>query len=339
MPNTFQNLDVPTADGAGAPFDTSALGRPKTIVLSGAVLGRYIVEGSNDGGNSWDIIVDDDGQQALFTSQAPGVRNFDCVVALVRVRSVGNAGLAAPPTISLGAPPAVAPSSFGVLNVPASPGFGAPFDLGLSGGAFKTFILRGAIPAGSRYSILGSMDGQNFQEVLLFTADQQGARPAALLCRFLQVRRDAAGPTPVIAFGSEGLVEAAAGAGTSEISIADDGEVETSSTSNEEVLRQYQVPLALLSSVNLRATLAGQSRGGEAARRVTYRVRAGGTADQPDGNPLLSLEDDGPGDVAVDADSAPFARPNDPSTLIKVTGQGDGTTAAVLRNFTLVFHP
>ena len=338
MPNTFQNLDVPTADGAGAPFDTSALGRPKTIVLSGAVLGRYIVEGSNDGGTSWDIIVDDDGQQALFTSQAPGVRNFDCVVALVRVRSVGNAGLAAPPTISLGAPPAIAPSSFGVLAVPASSGFGAPFDLGLSAGAFKTFILRGAIPAGSRYSILGSMDGQNFQEVLLFTADQQGARPAALLCRFLQVRRDAAGPAPVIAFGSEGIFEPTIAA-TSEISIADDGEIETSSTSNEEVLRQYQVPLALLSSVNLRATLAGQSRGGEGARKVTYRVRAGGTADQPDGILLLSLEDDGPGDVAVDTDSAPFARPSAPSTLIKVTGQGDGTTAAVLRNFTLVFHP
>jgi hypothetical protein len=339
MPNTFQNLDVPTADGAGVPFVTSTLGRPKTIVLSGRVLGRYIVEGSNDGGTSWDIIVDDDGQQALFTSQAPGVRNFDCVVALVRVRSVGNAGLAAPPTISLGAPPAVAPSSFGVLAVPASSGFGAPFDLGLSAGAFKTFILRGALPAGSRYSILGSMDGQSFQEVLLFTADQQGARPAALLCRFLQVRRDAAGPAPVIAFGSEGILEATADAGTSEISIADDGEVETGSISNEEVLRQYHVPLALLSSVNLRATLAGQSRGGEGARKVTYRVRAGGTADQPDGNLLLSLEDDGPGDVTVDTDSAPFARPSDPSTLIKVTGQGDGTTAAVLRNFTLVFHP
>jgi hypothetical protein len=338
MPNTFQNLDVPTADAAGAPFDTSALGRPKTIVLSGAVLGRYIVEGSNDGGTSWDIIVDDDGQQALFTSQAPGVRNFDCVIALVRVRSVGNAGLAAPPIISLGAPPAVAASSFGVLDVPASSGFGAAFDLGLSAGAFKTFILRGAIPAGSRYSILGSMDGQNFQEVLLFTADQQGARPAALLCRFLQVRRDAAGPAPVIAFGSEGIFEPTSVA-TSEISIADDGEIETSSTSNEEVLRQYQVPLALLSSVNLRATLAGQSGGGEGARKVTYRVRAGGTADQPDGNPLLSVEDDGSGDVTVDADSAPFARPSDPSTLIKVTGQGDGTTAAVLRNFTLIFHP
>ena len=337
MPNTFQNLDVPTADGAGVPFVTSALGRPKTIVFAGSVLGRYVVEGSNDGGTNWDILVDDDGQQALFTSQAPGARNFDAIVGQVRVRSIGNSGLATPPMIALGAPPAVGTPVFGVLDVPAAPGTGAVFDLGLSAGAFKTFILRGAIPPGSRYSIQGSMDGQSFQEVILFTSDQQGARPAALLCRFLRVQRDAGGPAPVIAFGSEGILEA--GTGTSEISIADDGEVETGSTSNEEVLRQYHVPLALLSSATLRATLAGQSRGAEAARKVTYRVRSGGTADQPDGTLLLSLEDDGPGDVTVDADSAPFARPTDPSTLIKLTGQGDGTTAAVLRNFTLVFHP
>ena len=90
--------------------------------------------------------------------------------------------------------------------MPASPGLGAPFDLGLSAGAFKTFILRGATPAGSRYSILGSMDGQNLQEVLLFTGGQQVARPAALLCRFLQARRDAAGPAPIIAFGRGGSI-------------------------------------------------------------------------------------------------------------------------------------
>ncbi|HVV51401.1 MAG TPA: hypothetical protein VHO06_17150 [Polyangia bacterium] len=339
MPNTFQVLDVPTGDATGVPFVASALGRPKTIVFAGPVLGRYVVEGSNDGGTSWDILVDDDGEQALFTSQAPGVRNFDAIVGQIRARSIGNSGLATPPMIALGAPPAVGTPVFGVLDVPAAPGSGAVFDLGLSAGPFKTFILRGSIPPGSRYSIQGSMDGQSFQEVILFTSDQQGARPASLLCRFLRVQRDAGGPAPVIAFGSEGILEATAGSGTSEISIADDGEIETSSTSNEEVLRQYQVPLALLSAASLRATLAGQSRGGEGNRKVTYRVRAGGTADQPDGNQLLSLEDDGSGDVALDADSAPFARPSDPSTLIKLTGQGDGANAAVLRNFTLVFHP
>jgi hypothetical protein len=341
MPNTFQVLDVPTGDGAGVPFVASALGRPKTIVFSGPVLGRYVVEGSNDGGTSWDILVDDDGEQALFTSQAPGVRNFDAIVGQVRVRSIGNSGLTTRPMIALGAPPAVGTPVFGVLDVPTGPGAGAVFDLGLSAGPFKTFILRGSIPAGSRYSILGSMDGQSFQEVILFTSDQQGARPASFLCRFLRVQRDAGGPTPVIAFGSEGILEPStvAGTGTSEISIADDAEIESTSVTDEEVLRQYRVPLALLSSATLRATLAGEGRGGEGTRKVTYRVRAGGGADDPDGSVLLSIEDDGPGAVAVEADSAPFARPSDLSTLIKLTGQGDGSSAAVLRNFTLVFHP
>jgi hypothetical protein len=340
MPNTFQVLDVPTGDGAGVPFVATALGRPKTIVFSGPVLGRYVVEGSNDGGTSWDILVDDDGEQALFTSQAPGVRNFDAIVGQVRVRSIGNTGLSTPPMIALGALPAVGTPVFGVLDVPSGPGAGAVFDLGLSAGAFKTFILRGSIPAGSRYSILGSMDGHSFQEVILFTSDQQGARPAAFLCRFLRVQRDAGGPTPVIAFGSEGILEAGASSGTPEISIADDSQIETTSVSDEEVLRQYRVPLALLSSPTLRATLAGEGRGnGEGSRKVFYRVRAGGTPDQPDGNALLSIEDDGPGSVPVETESTPFARPSDPSTLIKLTGQGDGSSAAVLRNFTLVFHP
>src|SRR5882672_3600319 len=119
MPNTFTALDVPINDGSGVPFVTAALGRPKTIVFSGPVLGRYIVEGANDGG-----------QQALFTTQAPGVRTFDCIVDRVRVRSVGNASLGAPPTISLGAPPALGTPVFGVLDIPAAPGIGAPFDLG-----------------------------------------------------------------------------------------------------------------------------------------------------------------------------------------------------------------
>jgi hypothetical protein len=82
--------------------------------------------------------------------------------------------------------------------------------------------LHRAILAGSRHPIVGSTDGQNFHEILLFTADQ-GAR---LLCRFLRVERDAAGPAPVIAFGSEGTFEPTSVA-TSEISIADDGEIET----------------------------------------------------------------------------------------------------------------
>src|SRR5215831_7320046 len=336
MPNTFTTLDVPVNDGSGVPFVTSGLGRPKTIVFSGPVLGRYIVEGSNDGGNNWDILVDDSGQQALFTSQAPGVRTFDCIVDRVRMRSSGNAGLGTPPTIALGAPPAIGTPVFGVLDMPAGPGVGAPFDLGTSAGAFKTFILRGAIPPGSRYTVLGSIDGARFDEVMLFTSDQQGARPIEFFCRFLRVQRAAGGPTPVLAFGSEGILEPTTA--PNEVAIADQGEVASTSPGAEEVLRQYHVPLALLAPGNLRVAIAGEGRGPAAARNVTFRVRAGGAADQPDGAALLTVQDLGPSDAVVSADSDPFARPTDPSTLIKLTGQGDGTTAAALRNFVLLFH-
>ena len=71
---------------------------------------------------------------------------------------------------------------------------------------------------------------------------------------------------------------------------------------------------------------------------MTFRVRAGGAADQPDGTALLTVQDVGPADAVVSADSLPFVRPADPSTLIKLTGQGDGTTPAALRNFVLLFH-
>ena len=73
MPNMFISLDVPRGEGVGVPAIVSTTGHPKTFVLAGSVSGgRYVVEGSNDGGNSWDILVDDDGTQALFISANSG---------------------------------------------------------------------------------------------------------------------------------------------------------------------------------------------------------------------------------------------------------------------------
>jgi hypothetical protein len=183
------------------------------------------------------------------------------------------------------------------------------------------------------------MDATRFDEVMLFTSDQQGARPTEFFCRFLRVRRDAGGATPVIAFGCEGILEASGG-GATEASLAEAGEVGTSSMDAEEVLRQYYVPLALLAPANLKVALAGEGRGSsEGSRNVTYRVRAGGQPDIPDGDVLLTLPDSASGDSILSADSASFARPGTPSTLIKVTGQGDGISPAVLRNFVVLFHP
>lgn len=150
------------------------------------------------------------------------------------------------------------------------------------------------------------------------------------------VRGNRLSPEGWTAVGREGIVEPTTA--PNEISIVDAGEVASSSHSAEEVLRQYRVPMAVLAAGNLRVALAGEGRGPAAARNVTFRVRSGGTGDQPDGTALLTVQDIGPGDAAVSADSDPFARPTDPSTLIKLTGQGDGTTAAALRNFVLLFQ-
>ena len=198
--------------------------------------------------------------------QAPGVRTFDCIVDRVRVRSVGNAALAAPPTIALGAPPAVGhagvrrPGHARRARASARRSTSA-----LSAGAFKTFILRGAIPPGSRYSILGSMDGHALPGGHALHERPAGRAAGRVLlpvpARPARRRRPDAGPRLRLRRDPRGR----RGAGTSEISIADDGEVETSSVANEEVLRQYRVPLALLSPATLRV---------DAGRRGPRRAKA-----------------------------------------------------------------
>jgi hypothetical protein len=336
MPNSFSQLDVPFVDGPGVPLITSALARQKTIGFSGAgVKGRYVVEGSNDGGNTWDILIDDDGAQALFTNGSLGLRNFDCIVDRVRVRSINNGRVTTAPVVSIGAPPLTSTPIFGVLDVPAASGPGAPFDLGLSAGPFKTFILRGAIASGSRYTISGSIDGQQFDEALLFTADQQGTQSIDVLCRFLRVDRAGVGATPVIAFGSEGTLEPSQASAM--LSIAEAAEVGSTSLASEEVLRQYRVPLSLLGQPSLLVTLVGDAAPPSEARHVTFSVRAGGSPDLPDGAVLLTVNHDASGGIVVGT-SVPFLRPTEPSTLIKITAQGDGLVPAILSHFSISFH-
>jgi hypothetical protein len=336
MPNSFNQIDVPLADGPGVPLIASALGRQKTIAFSGSkVRGRYVVEGSNDGGNTWDILIDDDGAQALFTSAAPGLRIFDCILDRIRVRSINNGQVATPPTISVGASPLLSTPIFGVLDMPVAPGSGQPFDLGLSAGPFKTFILRGAIPTGARYTILGSIDGQRFDEALLFTSDQQGTRSLEFLCRFLRVDRGAIGPTPVVAFGSEGVVDAGAGA---TLSIPEAGKVSTTTATDEEVLRQYRVPLAALQAPRLVVTLSGDASPPTESQKVAFNVRVGGTPGLPDGTVLVTVTNDGTTGGVVSGTSAPFPRPIETSSLIKVTAQGDGILPASLAHFSVLFQ-
>lgn len=335
MPNTFINLDVPRGEGVGVPTVIGLTGHPKSFVLAGEVPGgRYIVEGSNDGGASWDILIDEDGTETLFQASNEGTKTVDAIVEQVRVRSVRNLANATAPSITMGAPPAMGPNFFGQLPIPATQGLGDPLDLGLRVGPLKTFTARGSLPSGSRYSILASMDGLQFDEVIQFTADQQGARSREVMCRYLRVLRGGPlGPAPIIAVGGEATMEASGGGSASaELSIASDREYETT-ISDEEVLAEYAVPLAALNAASLTLDFSGIGSvpvEGEAL----FRVRTGGTIGYPDGAELLSLGTTA-GEGPLSGQSVPFARPFAGTTLIKVTGQGSG---ARLRGFTLLFH-
>jgi len=337
--NSFIQLDVPANDAAGAPTVTTLTGSPKAFAFASDAVptGRYVIEGSNDGGLTWDILVGLDGTQVLFSSSNTATKTVAAIVDRVRVRSVGNGAVAVPPSIAMAAPPALAPSTFGTLNVPASEGLGAPFDLGASAGPVKTIIARGDIRPGSRFTILSSIDGAHFEPVTVFTADQQGALAVSVLCRFLRVQRHGLGATPAIAFGTEGTFDPAVPAAT-ELSISEEAEHETASASEEEVLAEYAVPLSVLPASALALTFAAISEQGESAGTATFRVRLGGAFGVPTGIELARAIDTVAGRTSVVVNSAPFARPDQAAIAVKVTGQGDGSNPAALRGFVLLFH-
>lgn len=339
MPNTFVSLNVPNTDTAGAPAVTSLTGSPKTFVFAtdGIPHGRYVVEGSNDGGATWDILVGLDGDQVLFSSSNTAGKEIEAVVDRVRVRSIGNGPVAIPPSITMAAPPAPGPSIFGVLDTPSAEGLGAVTDIGSAAGPLKTFTVRGDIRPGSRFTVQASVDGVHFEPAAVFRSDQEGARAVEILCHFLRVQRHGIGPTPVIAFGSEGTFEPSAG--TSDLSIAEQEEHETATTTTEEVLAEYAVPVAALSAQSLAVTFAAIAAGpqGEFVGPPTYRVRLGGAFGAATGIEIAKVTNATPGQTSIVVNGPTFARPDQPAATIKVTGQGAGSPA-LLRGFVLLFH-
>lgn len=335
MPNTFLSLQVPqTSNGVGAALLVGGAGHPKSIVASGAVTGRYVVEGSNDGGVTWDILKDDnDGTEALFTSNNTGVKSVDCVVERVRVRSIRAQATTTPPEITLGVPPALGTNFFGRLDVPTAPGTGAPLDLGLDVGPLKTFILRGAIPDRARFTILASMDGVRFDEAMLFTADRQGARSVRIMCRYLRVARSgASGPAPSVSVGAEPVSEGSGNGGPPSssapalLTVAFDPKRGVTGNA-EELLYEYAVPLRALPARRLVAELCAIAQSGGDEASVLFRVRIGGTLHAPDGTEIAALSTAGPSAVRVGS-GAPFGRPDEPATLVKLTGVNAGARMA-----------
>lgn len=349
MPNTFIALDVPkVANGVGNPTVVATTGHPKSLVLAGPVSGRYIVEGSNDGGRTWDILVDDDdGTQALFTSQNAGVKSVDCIVEQVRVRSARALPTSEPPTITMGAPPALGPNFFSRLDVPAAPGLGAILDLGLGVGPLKTFILRGPVPAGGRFVMLASMDGQRFDEAMLFTADQQGARSVSVMCRYLRVQRGGgAGAPPAVSVGAEPVLEPGGGGGGAAgptgpfVSFGDESAKTTSSGDQEEVLEDFAFPgsnlpgAAPMVVVALSALARKTSAEGAA---VKIRLRSGGQPGAPDGELLASVDATEVTEQRLVTRSTPTLR--SALGLLKVTGQGSGAARPLLRGLVVYVEP
>jgi hypothetical protein len=149
MPNIYVNLPMPALNGAGAAVDVSAMGKTKTIEITGDMVKASVtVEASADGGVSWGPVIS-------FTE--PEVVNEQLVAAthlrvFVRNRLPGPAFTA---VCNIGGDPGGAQAI--VPAVPAFNGSGAA-SVGSALGTFKTFIVQGTFP-GARVLIEGSNDG------------------------------------------------------------------------------------------------------------------------------------------------------------------------------------
>jgi hypothetical protein len=210
------------------------------------------------------------------------------------------------------------------------------FDLGSEVGLLKTFIARGPFPPGSRYAVQGSIDGTHFDDLTLFDADQDGAKSVSAMCRFLRVQRFAfSGVAPAIAVGAEGLFDPGVAL---ELTLSNDGERQTTSATDEEVLFQFPLPLKSLGSPIIGLSLASSSIQGTTPGTATFRVRLGGTPLAPDGAEILNLTDAAPSEKSVFGSAVPFPAPSDDVALVKVTGQGDGTLRPAMRGVALLFH-
>jgi len=283
------------------------------------------------------VLLGRDGTAIVFAASAPGPKTIETVVKNMRVRSVGNSRVATLPSITLGAPSALGTNVFGVLDVPARNGFGLVFDLGLQVGPLKTFTARGSIPVGSRYAIQGSIDGTHFDDVTLFTGDQDGARSLAVMCRFLRVQRLAFGTTaPIITVGAEGLFDPTNP--NSELTLCDEAERQATTATDEELLFQFPVPLKSLGAPILAFGFAAFSVQSATPGTATFRVRIGGTPLRVDGAAVLMITDAVAAEKSVFGNSDPFPAPVDDVALVKITAQGDGTLRPTMRGFAMLFH-
>lgn len=165
MANLF--LDLPAVvNGTGAPGDSSAMGKRKTITVAGSFTGTLILELSCDGGSTW-------AQIEVFA--APGETTIDFAADMLRVRSEGaSASAAFTPNVDVGANDDG--GDYGTIPAPAINSTGAALDVSAFGG-FTTFVVQGDFSGAIGIEI--SEDGVDFVEVATFT------NPGLLCCKNL----------------------------------------------------------------------------------------------------------------------------------------------------------
>lgn len=202
MSSVFLSLNIPASTGVGTNTDVHALEPSKTLVIGGTInpaLGEIVVvEGSLDPGAS---------EQSFFgicyfqgVNEPP--RTISTVLQWMRVRRV-SASAANSPNVELGSDNSPTETFF-TLNVPATAGPGSATDVS-AGGETMSFMVKGGIvqpsadgtSPGETFLIEGSNDNVNWNGVIAFTKDNQGANIFTRRYNFVRVNRSANfGSTP-----------------------------------------------------------------------------------------------------------------------------------------------
>jgi hypothetical protein len=341
-------LEIPRGDGVGAPVDVAETDSPKTFVFEGARAGRFIVEGSHDG-SAWAMLFGRDRATSLFTGPRSVARTVEGVTKHLRVRSLGTRGLPPPDWLNVGALTARGENIFESIPAPTDAGLGRPVDLGRNTAVEKTFIVGGRLPPGVRYSVLASVDGERFGEILrLPSGPQDRARTIAAVCRYLRLEKTGRGAGPPVTVGAKGIVPPEDGGGgepgeieyRSQISLSDEAAVTTELAADEQVVREYFVPLSgLAGRRGLEVTLAGFfAADGPGSGEAVFKLRMGGKPGKPDGESLVELEESSATGAASSVTERVRTRPSEDVTLIKLTAQSSGKVRASARGIVITFQ-
>jgi hypothetical protein len=172
MANIFLDLPVPPGIGVGPAVDTSALGRVRTLTVSGQYVGSIVIEISNDGGNDF-------APWAGFNVTTK--RSIDVAAEYMRVRVTSiNSSSGVPFSPKVG----VSSNDNGVLtaNLPSPGGIGPAVDVSALG-TFNTFVATAVATQQSKIQI--SEDGIDWSDCVVFTSPDY--KSLEVVAKFMRV--------------------------------------------------------------------------------------------------------------------------------------------------------